>query len=280
MELADRVRPRDANVCALVGDEERDSVPFHVAGDMDGLSSVETSRAEAAADRGARMVEVRRPMTTLSRLLEQHRLERIDILKIDAEGAEGAILRGLDFDRVRPTLACIEAVDPSDFSPAWDDWEPGLLAHGYQLALFDGVNRYYVVEERGDLAERLSVPVNATDGALRFEDVGHPWSDVRHPEHGVLRRWLPALLRHALDARPADLAKAFRGMDAGPEGVSPAVLQAATRTVLGRDPTDAESATWSGDAARDDLLAALCASEGFAVLLARALVSVDRDHVR
>jgi FkbM family methyltransferase len=45
---------------------------------------------------------------TLSHLLEEHGVERIDLLSLDVEGAELEVLQGLDFERWRPRLILME----------------------------------------------------------------------------------------------------------------------------------------------------------------------------
>ncbi len=45
---------------------------------------------------------------TLTHLLEEHGIERIDLLSLDVEGAELEVLQGLDFERWRPELILME----------------------------------------------------------------------------------------------------------------------------------------------------------------------------
>jgi FkbM family methyltransferase len=48
------------------------------------------------------------PARTLSSLLEEHRIERVDFLSLDLEGYEANALRGLDLERHRPALILVE----------------------------------------------------------------------------------------------------------------------------------------------------------------------------
>jgi FkbM family methyltransferase len=48
------------------------------------------------------------PARTLSGLLDQHGLAHVDFLSLDVEGYEAEALRGVDFERHRPTLLLIE----------------------------------------------------------------------------------------------------------------------------------------------------------------------------
>jgi FkbM family methyltransferase len=47
-------------------------------------------------------------VVTLDSILEEHRVERIDLLSIDVEGTELDVLRGFDLERYRPRLILIE----------------------------------------------------------------------------------------------------------------------------------------------------------------------------
>jgi FkbM family methyltransferase len=49
------------------------------------------------------------PARTLSAILDQHRIERVDLLSLDVEGYELNALKGLDLSRHRPRLMLVEA---------------------------------------------------------------------------------------------------------------------------------------------------------------------------
>jgi FkbM family methyltransferase len=84
-------------------------------------SIVEGGRGSPEADRawvercrnlpdqeGVRPYSLLVPARTLSSLLEQHRIERVDFLSLDLEGYEANALRGLDLERHRPALILVE----------------------------------------------------------------------------------------------------------------------------------------------------------------------------
>jgi FkbM family methyltransferase len=52
--------------------------------------------------------EVVVPARTLSSILDDHGIGRIDFMSLDLEGYEATALRGLDFERHRPTLLLVE----------------------------------------------------------------------------------------------------------------------------------------------------------------------------
>jgi FkbM family methyltransferase len=63
------------------------------------------------------------PARTLSSIVEQHGMARIDLLSLDLEGYEAAALRGVDFDRHRPQLLLVEiSSDRQAVESVLDPW--------------------------------------------------------------------------------------------------------------------------------------------------------------
>ena len=100
----------------------------------------------------------------LDALLERYAGGRqIDFLKIDVDGAKGDVLSSFDGRAIRPTVVLVEAISPLDNLPNHEPWEPILLDEGYVFAAFDGINRFYVPEERAELVEILAYPMSVLD---------------------------------------------------------------------------------------------------------------------
>src|SRR5258708_7728703 len=123
-------RPRDVNLQAAVGSGEVPIAYFPSA-----VRGHGTVNAMVAGGRG--------DTVTLERLFPEHAPpEGVDFLKVDVEGWEAEVLASADWERHRPRIVLVEAVDPEG-RPTHEGWEPALLAAGYRLGLFDGVNRFY-----------------------------------------------------------------------------------------------------------------------------------------
>ncbi len=108
--------------------------------------------------------EVTVPVMTLNHVIETHLPNRdIHLLTIDVEGMEMTVLQGLDLSKHRPWLIVLEATLPGSPIPAHHEWEPYLLGNRYAVVYFDGVNRYYLAEERLHLREHFAIPPNVWD---------------------------------------------------------------------------------------------------------------------
>ncbi|MBV8914217.1 MAG: FkbM family methyltransferase [Acetobacteraceae bacterium] len=157
-----QARPGDIVIEAALADQPGRATFYRVQRSEDsGLSSLD--RAVAARSGGtvdALEVEV----TTLAALCREHVRGEVHFLKTDVEGAEAAVLRGMDFRAVRPWIVLVEATAPLSGEPTSAAWEPLLAASGYVHVWFDGLNRFYVAEERhAALAPHFQVPANPFD---------------------------------------------------------------------------------------------------------------------
>lgn len=104
------------------------------------------------------------PCVTLNEVLAGHLAGReLHLVSIDVEGMEHEVLKGIDLQRYRPWVIVIEAVLPGDPKHTHHEWEPLLLRSRYVEVYFDGVNRFYLAEERENLRERFALPPNVWD---------------------------------------------------------------------------------------------------------------------
>ena len=169
-ELA-AARPRDINLKLAVSDRSGEVSFAQYPGWYAGLSHVEDQDRDARAPSTEGQFEIIKQTVkcdTLTNVLETYAPGRpIAFLKIDAEGSETAIIRATDWHAIRPTVLLVEATLPRTTQLANQGWEPILLEHGYLRAYFDGINCFYVPQERADLLRAFEVPVNVLDGYSR-----------------------------------------------------------------------------------------------------------------
>jgi len=151
-------------------------------------------------DARPRDVTLRMVADDLAGLLATHAPGRpIDFLRIGAGGLQPAIIRSTDWQALRPTVLVIEAAAPSNASDH-GDWEPILLEQGYVRAYFDGINCFYVPQERSELLRHFAVPVNVLDGFVRPEAAASLAGLKREHEESLAA--LSARLDEALRRQP------------------------------------------------------------------------------
>lgn len=131
-------RPRDINLCMGVGDKE-ETLDFY---EFDDMSTFNLNAYEGVATKPKRKVNV----VPLSKICEEYcpNHQTIHFLKIDVEGFEKEVLKGMDFSQYRPRVLVIEAADPGTTTFSHEKWESILFENGYDLAFAYSINRYYV----------------------------------------------------------------------------------------------------------------------------------------
>ena len=165
-------RPRDVTVEVAVAADAGTRV-FHrvVQYEQTGLSTLDAAEAARHAGAGAAVETFDVEVETLAALCRAHVTGDVHFLKVDAEGAEAEVLAGADFRVVRPWVVVVEATHPGSVEGSEAAWEPGLLAAGYRPVWFDGLNRFYLAEERGELARHFTVPPNVFDAYVQYDPV-------------------------------------------------------------------------------------------------------------
>jgi FkbM family methyltransferase len=102
-----RYRPRTRFVPMFASDVPDARVKFFVPSDSRVASSNQTFTAQYGNGVAGQETEV--PTTTLTAVLDQAGVQRLDFLSMDIELAEPKALAGFDIDRFKPALVCIEA---------------------------------------------------------------------------------------------------------------------------------------------------------------------------
>jgi FkbM family methyltransferase len=229
--LTRAVRPRDRHVEAAIGASSGQAA-FHLVREFHGLSTTIADHAAQAQSQFGRPADaITVPMLTLRELCERYAPPSFEFLKIDVEGAEPDVLLGGDWQKFRPQVVIVEALAPYSLAPAHDQWEPFLARQGYRFVLFDSLNRYYLAEEAGALADRFATAPASFDERLQFRNVKPAVTDEGHPDHrlaalvaraAMIRLPLlePGLLVELLTA---DLPAADLARRAGPEDVAEAI---------------------------------------------------------
>ena len=154
-------RPQDVTLPVALGDRVGWATLYECSGT--GLSTLVERVATGHRANGFAFVDRRVPIRTLATVWDKFVEGEVHFLKIDVEGFEHQVLAGADLARFRPWIILVEATEPLTSEGAWEDWEPILLGSRYKYMHFDGLNRWYLAEERSNLAVRFEVPPNIFD---------------------------------------------------------------------------------------------------------------------
>lgn len=133
-------RPRSRFFNYIASDRSGAFQTFYRAPKVPGISSIVPR--ETYSRHKVKYEEIRIPTITLTKLLDDNHLTRIDLLSMDIEGAELLALSGFDIDRFRPGLVCIEY-----FNVGEEKLRAYFTAHGYEridrYLEFDKANEYF-----------------------------------------------------------------------------------------------------------------------------------------
>jgi len=275
LEVFKTERPRDVNLAVAAGAEEGEITLFDTPA-VNGWASTDAAVAQAHRDQGVDVVEVSVPLRTLNAICAEHVRGEIHFLKIDVEGFEGEVLRGLDLARWRPWILVVEATLPGSRETNHDTWEGMILPHGYQFAYFDGLNRYYVADEHRELLAVLDIQANVFDDFISHH-LDKAWRKIEQVhqdgvrERALVQQHADAQLReaeariHQADLRVRDAAAAAEQAAAQHANAAAAANEAAEQRV--------RAAT---EAAEHRVLAATATAE--AALLRADEQAIQREH--
>jgi FkbM family methyltransferase len=151
-------RASDINLNVAVGSRQGTLQLIEVADT--GLSTASAEFAQRHTDQGFNVREVTVQMTTLNDICASEGVTEIQFLKIDVEGFEKEVLKGIDLTKIRPWIILIEATEPLSYVETWQDWESMLLSADYSFVKTDGLNRFYLSLEHEELKESLLKPID------------------------------------------------------------------------------------------------------------------------
>jgi FkbM family methyltransferase len=158
----DTQRPGDINLAVAAGSAAGTLTLYDVPA-VGGGGAPEKSVADLHRAEGHTVAELTVPVRTLTDVCAEHVRGDVHFLKIDVEGFEGDVLRGMDFERWRPWVLVIEATLPNSRETNHASWEHLVTSRRYRYAWFDGLNRYYVAEEHAELLASFGIQPNVFD---------------------------------------------------------------------------------------------------------------------
>jgi hypothetical protein len=102
-------------------------------------------------------------LTLAQVLADNHAPPAFELLKVDVEGLEQAVLAGNDWLRFRPRVVMIEATVPETPIRRQDGCRAFLTAAGWRHAWFDGLNDWYLAPDFEPPAGAFDAPLNIFD---------------------------------------------------------------------------------------------------------------------
>lgn len=157
-----RARQRDVNLLSAAG--ARDGAIDLWECDVRGWATASIEVADMHRAAGHEGIRHHVPITTLTHICEKFADGDIHFMKVDVEGFEKAVIDGMDFSRFRPWILVVEATKPNSSEEYHVEWESVVLAAGYKCVYLDGLNRFYLANERSDLSLAFKYPPNVFDG--------------------------------------------------------------------------------------------------------------------
>ena len=227
-------RPDDINLQVAAYSTNGDIAFYEVVGT--GLSTIDKGLSEHYAEQGHGIREYRIAGNTLDTILSRHGIKEVHFLKIDAEGAEKEVLRGIDLKMIRPWIILVEACEPLSSVPSYQEWEDLLTRRAYDFVYFDGLNRFYLAREHQSRRNAFSSPPYYSDDFIRYRE----WSSRQYAyrleaELAEIRqneRLTRAELRQVYASRSWRITKPLRVINAGLLGSAARVPETGRRARL------------------------------------------------
>jgi FkbM family methyltransferase len=167
IEAFEEQRPRDLNLAIAAGSSDG-SLTLYDVPEVRGWASPDAGVAQLHRAEGHTVAELVVPVRTLASVCAEHVRGEIHFLKVDVEGFEGEVLRGMDFKRWRPWVLVIEATLPNSRETNHETWEHLVGSQGYRYVWFDGLNRYYVADEHPELMQHFGIQPNVFDDFISW----------------------------------------------------------------------------------------------------------------
>jgi FkbM family methyltransferase len=161
-------RTRDINLPIAVADTNGFIDFYDVPGT--GLSTISPKVAEGHRAAGYEVVKRSVVVETLEEVFRKYVSGHIHFLKIDVEGLEESVLHGVSLKDFRPWIVVVEATEVLSEVQNHASWEHLLTERGYSFVYFDGLNRFYVADERSELVQKFRSPPNVFDDWMRVGD--------------------------------------------------------------------------------------------------------------
>lgn len=131
--------------------------------ELGGISTANPDIAHSHRLRGYQPKETVVNSITLEQVFSFANDNSIHWLKIDVEGFEKEVLSSWGKSDANPWIIVIESTLPLTQQESHREWEIHLIERGYSFIYFDGLNRFYLAQDRQHLRKYFQSPPNVFD---------------------------------------------------------------------------------------------------------------------
>jgi len=148
-------RPRDV-VLNIAASDKNGREKFFIVDESNGWSSLEQSITKVIRDHNKSHRSILVEVKTLTSLLSEYDIpyDGIDFIKIDVEGHEYKVLKGLDLNKYRPKVIALESASPTN-AYGFVEFEDYLIKNNYIFGMTDDLNYYYYRKESPALKSKF-----------------------------------------------------------------------------------------------------------------------------
>jgi len=163
-------RPDEVVIQAVVGIENQ-SADFCLF-EGTGLSTLSPEIADMQIKKGFLVKNIKVNTRTLESIFSEVKGREIHWLKIDVEGMEESVVQSWNKSPIRPWIVVVESTIPGTQIETSAGKEE-LIRLGYELAYFDGLNRFYVHDSHSELLASFRLGPNIFDGFVYANSRNH-----------------------------------------------------------------------------------------------------------
>lgn len=98
------LRRKDRNICTAISNNPKEKIDIYSFGFYTLINTLDKATAEKRSDYVKKTVK----NSTLSRILSEEQIKRIDVLSVDAEGADLEVLKSIDFQKCDIDIIIVE----------------------------------------------------------------------------------------------------------------------------------------------------------------------------